>query len=159
LTIRTALAALTLFALLPLAAAPADSAERATYKAAVEPICKANKEASQRILTGVERMVRHDQLSQAAKRFTHAAAALEKARKQLAGVPQPPEDAAKLGKWLSGIKGEVSLMKTIAAKFRSGDKSRGSSLVVKLKNNASKTNNLVIVFQFDYCKIDPSAIK
>lgn len=158
-TIRTAIAALVLFALLPLAVAPADSAERTTYKAAVEPICKANKEASQRILTGVEKMVRHDQLKQAGRRFTRAAAALEKAEKQLAAVPRPPEDTAKLGKWLAGITSEVSLMRRIAAKFKAGDKSKGSSLVVKLKNNANKTNNLVIVFQFDYCRIDPSSIK
>ena len=158
-TTRTALAALTLFALLPLAAAAADSSERATYKAAVEPICKTNKEASQRILTGVEKMVKQDKLKQAGARFTQAAAALEKAQKQLAAVPQPPEDSAKLGKWLAGIRSEVALMRRIAAKFKAGDKSKGSSLVVKMKNNASKTNNQVIVFQFDYCKIDPSAIK
>lgn len=141
------------------AVASGDSAERATYKEQVEPICKTNKEASKRILTGVEKMVKKDELKKAGARFSQAASALEKAQKQLAAVPQPPEDSAKLTKWLSGIKGEVSLMKTIAAKFKAGNKSKGSSLVVKLKNNANKTNNLVIAFQFNYCKIDPSKFK
>lgn len=135
------------------------SESRDAYKEAVEPICKTNKEASKRILTGVEKMVKEDKLKPAGSKFSRAAAALEKAQKELAAVPQPPEDAAKLGKWLTGIKGEVSLMKTIAAKFKAGNKSKGSSLVVKLKNNANKTNNLVLAFQFNYCKIDPSKFK
>lgn len=126
------------------------------YKAAVEPICKTNKEASKRILTGVEKLVKEDKLKQAGAKFAAAAKALEQAEKQLAAVAQPPEAAAKLGKWLSGVKGEVSLMKTISAKFKAGNKSKGSSLVVKLKNNANKTNNLVLSFRFNYCKINPS---
>ena len=126
------------------------------YKDLVEPICKTNKEASDRILKPVRGLVKNDKLKDASTRFKQAAAALEKAYKQLSLVEQPPEDAAKLGKWLSGIKGEVSLMKTISAKFGQGNKSKGSSLVVKLTNNANATNNLVIAYQFDYCKIDPS---
>jgi hypothetical protein len=138
------------------AVASGDSAERGTYKEQVEPICKTNKEASKRILTGVEKMVKNDQLKQAGQRFSKAAKALETAQKELAAVPQPPEDSAKLNKWLSGIKGEVSLMKTIAAKFKAGDISKGSSLAVKLTHNANAANNLVIAFQFKYCHIDPS---
>jgi phosphomevalonate kinase len=133
---------------------PSESIE--AYKTAVEPICKTNKEASKRILTGVEKLVKEDKLKPAGAKFAAAAKALEQAEKELAAVPQPPESAAKLGKWLSGVKGEVSLMKTIAAKFKAGNKSKGSSLVVKLKNNATKTNNLVLSFRFNYCKINPS---
>jgi hypothetical protein len=156
---RTIIAALAL-ALAFAAVASGDASEsRDAYKEAVEPICKTNQDASKRILTGVEKMVKKDKLKQAGARFTQAAAALEKAQKQLAAVPQPPEDTAKLGKWLSGIKGEVSLMKTIGKKFKAGNKGKGSSLVVKLKNNAKTTNNLVIAFQFKYCKIDPGSIK
>jgi hypothetical protein len=139
--------------------AAAEGSTRAEYKEQVEPICKTNKEASKRFLTGVEKMVRKNKLKPAGQRFAKAARALQKAEKQLAAVPQPSEDTARLRKWLSGIKGEVSLMKTISAKFKHGNKSKGSSLVVKLKNNAKKTNNLVIVYQFKYCKIDPSEFK
>ncbi len=157
---RIAICTTALCAVLALAAvALADSAERSAYKEAVEPICKANKEASKRILTGVEKMVREDKLKQAGTRFSRAAGALEKVERQLAAVPQPPEDAARLGKWLAGIKSEVALMRTIDAKFKAGNKARGSSLVVKLKTKATQTNNIVIVFQFDNCKIDPSAIR
>jgi len=156
---RTIIAALALALAFATVASGDASESRGAYKEAVEPICKTNQDASKRILTGVEKMVKQDKLKQAGARFLQAAAALEKAQKQLAAVPQPPEDSAKLGKWLSGIKGEVSLMKTIGKKFKAGNKGKGSSLVVKLKNNAKTTNNLVIAFQFKYCKIDPGSIK
>jgi hypothetical protein len=71
-------------------------------------------------------------------------------------VPQPPADAAKLIKWLAGIRAEAKLMRTIAAKLAQGNKARASSLAVRLQHNATQTNNLVIAFQFNYCRIDPA---
>jgi selenocysteine-specific translation elongation factor len=129
---------------------------RDEYKAQVEPICRTNKQESERFLKGVKTMVRKDKLKQAGAAFLKAAKALERAEKQLALVPQPAADSAKLGKWLSDIKGEAALMKRIAAKFKAGNKSKGSSLSVKLTHNATVANNLVIAFQFHFCKIDPS---
>jgi hypothetical protein len=154
-TILTVLAALIAFASLA-SIASGTPEERAAYKTEVEPICKTNKEASEKYLKGVKTMVKNNKLKQAGTAFSKAAAALEKAQKALAAVHQPPEDSAKLTKWLSDIKGEVSLMKTIAAKFKAGDKSKGSSLTVKLTHNANVANSLVIAYQFDNCKIDPS---
>ena len=147
-----ALAAMLVFA----AFATADTAERDAYKAEVEPICKTNKEESERDLKGVSKLVKENKLKPAGVAFSKAASALEKAQKQLAAVPQPPSDAAKLGKWLSEIKAEVSLMRTISSKFKAGNKAKATSLVVRLEKNATKANNQVIVFGFNYCKIDPS---
>ena len=126
------------------------------YKALVEPICKKNKQESDRLLKGVKDLVKKDKLKLAGERFAKAANALERTQKQLAAVEQPPAYSAKLTKWLAEIKKEVSLMRTISAKFKAGNKSKATSLAVKLQNNATKANNLVIVFQFNYCKIDPS---
>lgn len=151
------LSLLALLALL-LYASFASAAEltRDEYKAQVEPICKTDKEDSDRILTGVTKLAKQDKLAQAGQAFAKAANALEKAQKQLAAVPQPSADAAKLTKWLSEIKAESALMRTIGKKFKAGDKAKATSLAVKLQNNANKANNQVIAFQFNYCHIDPS---
>lgn len=149
------IAALTVLALL---AGPATAAEqtREGYVAAVEPICKRNKAAADRLLGPVKGLVKQDKLKQAGTAFSKAATELEKTQKKLAAVPQPPSDAAKLSKWLSEIRSEVALMRTIATKFRQGKKGPASSLAVKLQQNATKAYNMVIAFQFDYCRIDPS---
>ena len=138
------------------ALAVADTAEREQYKAAVEPICKSNKAAADRLLGPVKGLVKKDKLKPAGTAFAKAATELEKTQKKLAAVPQPPTDAARLDKWLTEIKGEVELMRQIATKFRQGKKGPASSLAVKLQSSATKTNNLVIAFQFNYCHIDPS---
>jgi hypothetical protein len=130
--------------------------ERPEYKEQVEPICKKNKEESEKFLKGVKTLVKKNKLKQAGTAFSKAASALEKAEKQLAAVPQPAADEARLGKWLTDIKGEVALMKQIAAKFKAGNKSKGSSLSVKLTRNADTANSQVTVLGFNYCKIDPS---
>jgi hypothetical protein len=144
-------------ALMAFAAVPAIANEtRDEYKADVEPICQKNKQESDKYLKGVRKLVKQDKLKEAGTAFAKAATALEKAQKQLAQVPQPPADSAKLNKWLSEIKAEISLMRTISKKFKAGNKSKATSLAVKLQNNANKANNLVIVFSFNYCKIDPS---
>jgi hypothetical protein len=129
---------------------------RESYLAAVEPICKTNKAASDRYLRGVRGLVKDDKLKKAGENFSKAAAALEKAQKQLAAVEQPPADSAKLTKWLQGIEAEVALMRTIAAKLKAGKSGPASSLSVRLTHDATTTNNQVIVFQFNYCRIDPS---
>lgn len=138
------------------ALAPAAVETRAEYKTLVEPICKKNKQESDRLLKGVRNLVKKDKLKQAGIAFAKASSALVRAHKQLAVVEQPPADSAKLDKWLAEIKAEAALMKTISIKFKQGNKSKATSLAVKLQNNANKANTLVIVFQFDYCKIDPS---
>jgi hypothetical protein len=134
----------------------AEEQTRESYVASVEPICKTDKAASDHYLSGVKSLVKQDKLKLAGTDFGKAASALEKAEKQLAAVPQPPADASKLNQWLSGIKGEVSLMRTVGKAFKAGQKGRGTSLAVELQNNANKVNNLVIPFQFKYCRIEPS---
>jgi hypothetical protein len=137
-------------------AAVAVAIERPEYKDLVEPICKSNKAAADRLLGPVKGLVKKEKLKPAGTAFAKAATELEKTQKKLAAVPQPPTDAAKLTKWLSEIKAEVGLMRTISKKFLQGNKSKATSLAVKLQNNATKANNGVIAFGFNYCKIDPS---
>lgn len=129
---------------------------RDEYKAQAEPICKKNKEETEKFLKGVKTMVKKDKLKQAGTSFSKAAGALERTEKKLAEIEPPTADSAKITKWLSEIKGEVSLMKTIAAKFKSGNKAKGSALVVKLTHNATVANKPVIGFEFKYCKTESS---
>ena len=70
--------------------------ERPEYKEQVEPICQKNKKESEKFLKGVKTLVKKDKLKQAGTAFTKAGAALEDAQKQLANVPPPSADSAKV---------------------------------------------------------------
>ena len=143
---------------LMLGALPAFAAEtsREEYIAAVEPICKANTEANEKILKGVRKEVKEGKLDSAARKFRAAARALKRTRTQLLQVPKPAEDEAQLTKWLGYVKTEVQLFEAVARKLANDEATAAQKLVVRLVNNARQANNQVIDFGFRYCKFQPS---
>jgi hypothetical protein len=148
---------LVLFAAL-LAAVPsfADDAERQTYKAEVEPICKANTQANEKILKGVRQLVKAGKLDAAAKKVFAAARALKRTRAELLAVPKPSEDAARLTKWLGYVKDEVTLFESLGRKLKAGEKTQAQKMVLRLKSTADRANNTVLDFEFRYCRFQPS---
>jgi len=147
---------LTLTALAAPFAQAAAEVTRESYKEAVEPICKSNTQADEKILRGVEGKVKAGKLKVAAKQFSRAATALRKALGQLKAVPQPPADEAKLAKWLKYIGTEVELFQRTAKKLNAGDKAGAESMSVRLNHTANQANNVVVGFEFHYCRAEPS---
>jgi hypothetical protein len=139
-------------------AVPAFAAEATseTFKQAAEPICKTNREANERVLDGAQQNVQTGKLKKASGQLFGAAKALKKARTQLLAIEKPTEDAARLTKWLKGIKTEVELLEAAGRKLASGEKNAALRMVIRLKSNANKTNNLVLDYEFRYCRINPS---
>jgi hypothetical protein len=136
--------------------ASADEAERDTYTAAVEPICKANTKTNERVLKGVRSKVQQGKLSQAGTQFTKAATALKATYAELKAVPQPPADSAKLNKWLGYVKGEADLFQATGAALKAGDETKAQKMSVKLTHNANLANLQVLNFDFTYCRFEPS---
>jgi hypothetical protein len=143
-------------ALLGAVTASATETERVEYKDAVEPICKANTEANEKILKGVRQKVKTGKYDAAAKQFSAAAKALKKTRGQLLAVPKPPEDAARLTKWLGYAKTEAELFESIAKKLHNDEATAAQKMVVRLVSTAKQANNQVLEFEFRYCRFQPS---
>jgi hypothetical protein len=129
---------------------------RDEYKAQVEPICKANSQANDKILKPVRKLVKQGRLKQAAARFTKASAALKKTLTQLQAVPQPSADEARLAKWLGYVKTEANLFAQAAKKLKAGKKSAAQKIVNKLTSTANQANATVLSFEFRYCRLEPS---
>ncbi len=125
------------------------------YKEAVEPICKVNTQANEKILHGVRENVKTGELKKASRQLFAAAKALKKTRTQLLAVPKPAEDAARLTKWLKGMKTEVELLEATGRKLAQGEKNGALKMVIRLESNARQTNNLVLDYEFRYCKYQP----
>ena len=139
-----------------LALASAAEVTREAYVAAVEPICKANTQANEKILKGVRGEVKAGKLKPAARQFASAARALTKTRRELATVPRPPADRARLTKWLGYIKGEVELFEAAGRKLKAGDKTGAERMSVLLTHQANLANDAVLAFEFNYCHAEPS---
>ena len=147
-----------LLAAVPVALATEGEAEidRAEYIARVEPICAANTKANSKILKGVKQQVKKGKLKPAGKRFIRASGVLNRSTRQIAGVPQPEADSAKLGKWIGYLKNEGSFLRLIGKSLKSGNKYKAQKLAVKLNKNNNQANNTVISFGFKECRIDSS---
>jgi hypothetical protein len=104
----------------------------------------------------VRKQVKEGKLRAAGTQFSKAARALKAALNELRPVPQPIADRAKLAKWLGYIKTQVELFERVARKLKSGDKVGAQTLVVRLTHTANLANNQVLVFEFRYCRLDPS---
>ncbi|HYG97093.1 MAG TPA: hypothetical protein VD741_08295 [Solirubrobacterales bacterium] len=145
-------------AVMLLGAVPSLAAEATqdSYKEAVEPICKANTEANEKILKGVREKVKAGKLDAAARQFAAAGRALKRTRAQLLAVPKPAADAARLTKWLGYVKDEVELFEAIARKLANDESTSAQKMVVRLISNARQANNQVLDFEFRYCRFQPS---
>lgn len=144
-----------LVALLGAVPSYADEAERQAYKAEVEPICKANQD-KEKVLRDVRPLVRAGKLDAAAKKVFIAARALKATRAKLVAVAKPPEDAARLTKWLGYVKDEVTLLETLGRKLKNDEKNQAQRVVLRLKSTAERANNTVLDFEFRYCRFQPS---
>jgi hypothetical protein len=148
--------ALVLSALVVAPAVHAAELTRDEYVTRVEPICKRNTEANERIFAGAKEEVKEDKLKLASTHFARAQTALAKAVKQLKAVPQPAEDATKLTKWIGYLETESSFIGRIGKALAQGDKGKAQTLSVQLNRNSNLANNSVLAFGFNYCKLDPS---
>jgi hypothetical protein len=149
-----AIAALAILATASLALAAETTRE--AYVATVEPVCKSNTQANEKILKGVKTEVKQGKLKPAGAQFSKAAAALKKTYAQLKAVPQPSADAAKLNKWLGYVKEEANLFEKTATALKAGNKNKAQVMVVKLTHNANLANDQVLSFNFKYCRFEPS---
>ena len=147
---------LTAALLLAIAAPAAMALTRDEYKTQVEPICKKNSEANDKILKTVRKEVKEDKLKTAGAKFIKASNALNSTYNELKAVEQPAEDAAKLTKWLGYVKTEADLFKSAGTALKAGNKSKAQQFVNKLTQNANKANAEVLAFNFRYCKFEPS---
>ena len=127
-----------------------------TFKEEVEPICKVNTEANERILKDVRAKVKAGKLDAAARQFRAAAKALKGTRAQLLAVPKPAADATRLTKWLGYVKTEVTLFESVAKKLSNDEVTSAQKMVVRLISNARQANNQVLDYEFRYCRLQPS---
>jgi hypothetical protein len=140
------------------AAVPASGAEVSPdeYKERVEPICKTNTEANERTLKGVRSEVKAGKLKPASRQVFSAAKALKRTRAQLVVIPKPAEDAARLTKWLDKAKVEAEMLEATGTRLANGEKNAAVKMVLRLENNAKQANNLVLDYEFRYCRFNPA---
>lgn len=147
------LIAITLAAL-TLLAAPAPAAEaptRAEYVERLEAICKPDALATQRAMKGARGDMRAERLAAAAGKFAKATSIFGSTVKEIAAVPRPPADTAKLGKWFTYLNRQASYLRQITAQLRRDRAIKAQRLTARFIHSGNLANNVVLAFGFNYC--------
>ena len=154
---------LALFAALLVAAPVALAAEagetetaRPEYVAKVDPICNRNARANTRILKGVKRQVQRGGLAPAGRRFIRASLVFGKTTAQIAAIPRPASDSARLTRWIGYLKREKTYLWKIGRLLKARKKNPAYRQAVQLKKNNSRANAAIVGFGFRHCAIDQS---
>lgn len=145
-----ALAALLLAAATATAGAE-EAPTRPEYVSRLEAVCKPDAEATQRAMKGARADIKSERLSVAAGKFAKATRIFGGTVKEIAAVPRPPADAAKLGKWFGYLKAQESYLVRITAKLRADSPVQAQRSIARFIHNGNLANNTVLAFGFDYC--------
>ena len=149
-------------ALMALAIAPAASAEEPTrpqYAEQVEPICKANTEANQRILKNVSAKARSRdaaKMREAGGQFIHASAVFGKTVGKIAAVPRPPADDARLLKWFKQLNIVREKLRKLGMALKGGEEIKAAHEQIRVERASNAANNVSFAFEFHYCRLTKS---
>ncbi len=150
-SIRALVLALTLGLLAAGVAAAAEAPTRAEYVAQLEAICKPDAEATQRAMKGARTDLRRERLVLAAEKFAAATSIFGGTLKEIAVIPRPEPDRAKLGKWFGYLKKQESYLKRITGQLKADHAIAAQRLTARFIHNGNLANNVVIAFGFNSC--------
>jgi len=152
---RGTLGTLAAIALMTLAVVPLADAEeqpREAYVTQVEPICKANRAANERIMAGARERVNKGKLEQAGKQFVRVSESFGGLIEQLAVIPAPAADSHRVERWLSLMRLLKSRLRSVGKYFKAGEKIKATHESILAERSGISANNISIVFHFNYCR-------
>lgn len=126
---------------------------RDTYRERVEPICKRDTLRSKRILKGAQRRIRQQKLVPAGRQFVHVSRTFGRAVGQIARVPRPPADVARLGKWAKFLRIVQMRLRNLGKRLIEKKRVQATHASIHLERSANAANNVSFIYEFDYCRI------
>lgn len=146
------------FAVVPLAHGE-EPPTREGYVAQVEPICKVNTEASQRILAGAGERIKKRKLEPAGKQFIHVSRSFGQGIRQIVTVPRPAADEARLQKWFKFLRIVKTRLFDLGKALTADERLHATHEQIKLERSANAANNASFVFGFHYCRLERSSFR
>ncbi|HYJ23085.1 MAG TPA: hypothetical protein VEW07_13805 [Solirubrobacterales bacterium] len=132
-------------------ASAAEAPSRTEYVTQLESLCEPDAEATQRVMKGARADIRAERLTVAAEKFAAAASIFGGTVREIAVVPRPPADTAKLGKWFGYLKAQESYLRRITAQLQADHAIPAQRLTARFIHNGNLANNTVLAFGFDFC--------
>lgn len=155
---RLAIPSLACLVLALAATAGAAGAEpsRSEYVTQLEKICKPRSLATTRAVRGTRADVQAERFAVAAGKFAKARRIFAGTVSAIAKVPQPAADRATLARWFEALDRETTYLDRSIAALRAENLPRFQLESAQFFRQGSRSNNIVISFEFDYCAFKSS---
>jgi len=134
----------------------ADEPTRESYVAAVEPICKRDREAGERILSGTKDNINNGKLAVAGRQLIRASGRLGETIGQIVAVPRPPADETKLQKWFGFLRIVKDRIRKTGKFFKEGKRLEATHESIRAEKSGNAANNVSFAFHFRYCRLSRS---
>jgi hypothetical protein len=151
-----ALACLVLALAVAAAAAPGAELTRSEYVTRLEKICKPRSLATTRAVRGTRADVQSERFRSAAAKFTKARQIFAGTVGLIGKVPRPAADRATLSRWFVALERETAYLDRSIAALHAEDLPRFQRASAQFFRQGSRSNNIVISFEFDYCAFKSS---
>jgi hypothetical protein len=140
-------------ALVAPAVSAAPDGPQAEYRSKVEPICRAEGEAKERIFDDSRLLVGGgaENGKRAGRAFMKGSNQLGHTLAKLRAVPRPEADAQKLVRWLAQVSEQVKRLRQTGKSLKEDRRRRAQKLVTQFSYAASRANNLVVSLEFRHC--------
>jgi hypothetical protein len=142
--------AVALLAIAPLARG--EEQTRESYKAQVEPICKANRKANEKIMAGARERVNKRKFEPAGKQFIRVSESFGSLIPKLAAVPPPPADEHRVDRWLEQMRLLKTRLRTVGKYYKEGEDIKAAHESILAERSGIAANNISIVFKVRYCR-------
>jgi hypothetical protein len=141
-----------LLAASPMALAEGELLTRDGYVKELEGMCKPRAKATQKAMKGVRTDIRYeDRLPIAVRKFDKAAEIFGGTIEQIAEVPRPAADVARLEEWFEYLNRQEQFLLEITDQLRVSHTIKAQRLTGRFITNGKKANNVTLAFGFDYC--------
>jgi hypothetical protein len=136
------------------AASPAAAEEqtRESYKAAVEPLCRANREVNERIMDGAQRRINKRRFTAAGKQFLRVSVSFGGLIPRIAAVPPPVGDEHRVERWLEQMRLLKSRLRNVGRYYKEGEDIKAAHESALAQRAGIGANNVSIVFKVRYCR-------
>ncbi|HEX8690009.1 MAG TPA: hypothetical protein VF729_07185 [Solirubrobacterales bacterium] len=152
-------AALVVVAMLAVAAPALGIGEPPTdaeYVAAVEPICKRDREATERILKGARDNINSGRLRVAGNQLIRASKRFGTTIRQLVAVPRPVAQEEKLQKWFTFLRLVKTRLAATGKLYKEGKKLEATHESIRAEKSGNAANNVSFSFGFRDCRMSRS---
>jgi hypothetical protein len=134
------------------AAAPAAEQTKETYKERIEPVCKANRLANERIMSGARQQIKRKMFVPVGKQFVRVSGSFGRLIRRLGPVPPPAGYERTVKRWLKFMRLIKLRLLKVGKLYKARQDIKAAHMSILAERAGISANNISIAFKVRECR-------